>query len=114
MTSDDLIGNQTFPKSLVHQYLRDKCLFLLRRRKVFRLYGEGQCKRDALTLVVLDLDLATVMIDDEIACHQVDAKFLGIVIAKEKRVEDGKKGFIGQSRTIISNLPPEFLYEESR
>ena len=62
-----------------------------------------------MTLLVLDLYFAAVMINDEIACHQIDPEFLGIVVAKEKRVEHGKKGFVGQARTIIFNLDGYFL-----
>jgi hypothetical protein len=62
-----------------------------------------------VTLLVLDVDLSAVMINDKIASHQVDAEFLGIVVAKEKRIEDGKKSFVGQARTIISNLDVDLL-----
>lgn len=55
------------------------------------------------------MDAAAVVEDDEVAGHEVDAGFLGGVIADEEGVEDGEDGVGGEAGAVVGEGEGDFV-----
>ena len=81
----NLARYQSFPERVIHQYFGNKRLFLFCGRNNFGAYGKGQGESDALTFLVLDVNFSTMVIDDKVTGHQINAKFVVVADAQGKR-----------------------------
>jgi hypothetical protein len=81
-------GYELFPKRVVEEDFLEKLFAFADRQRLIGIKRQPQHEGRAMPIFAPRLDAAAMMMDDEVAGHQVEAVFEGAVTANGERVED--------------------------
>ena len=107
-------GDELFPEGIVKNHLLNKVRIALRGLwYLVRIQREAKSKGRAISVLAPGIDPPTVMVNDKITGHQVNAVFGRRVAANHKWVKDHTKRFLGQAGTVVADLHLDFGFVSS-
>jgi len=88
----------------------EEILFVLIRRGLQRIHWNTQRERCPFALVAAGVNSPAMMMDDEVAGHQMDAILDRAIGTHHKGVENQAQGFLGQAGPIVSNFNINMMF----
>jgi hypothetical protein len=99
-----------FPERVIkNDFLQKVGIRFLSCRGLTGVCGQPDGERGSLAVLAVGMDVPAVVVDDEVAGHQVDSVLHRAVAANHKRIEHQAQRFLRKARAIVADLDLNML-----